>query len=41
MYESDDIIKYLVGKYGVCGFYYQCPIYHFIVILVYLYHNQF
>lgn len=20
MYESDDIIKYLVGKYGMCGY---------------------
>lgn len=34
MYESDDIIKYLVGKYGVCGLILLQSL-HFMMFIVY------
>lgn len=35
MYESDDIIKYLVGKYGVCNYIDLLPLMHFNWLVVF------
>lgn len=39
MYESDDIIKYLVGKYGVCGYIHLFSVCHFHYLFSAIFHQ--